>query len=47
MELMVRWSAAMSALEHLEKSVLLGYHLRTIRLAFSTDPFSHEASARV
>ncbi len=43
MELIVRWCAATSAFEHLEKSLPLGYHLRTMRLAFSTDPFSHEA----
>ena len=43
MEFMVFWRVAISALEHFEKSVPFGYHLRTMRFAFSTDPFSQEA----
>ncbi len=42
-ELMVSCRLAISALEHLEKSIPFGYHLRTSRLAFSTEPFSYEA----
>ena len=40
-------SRRMSAPVHFEKSVPFGCHLRTNPLQSSTDPFSHEAQARV
>ena len=46
-ELMVRSSRLASAKETSAKSVSFGYHLRTSRLQFSTDPFSYEAYALV
>ena len=42
-ELMTLSSLCISPRVHLLKSVPFGYHLRTKRLQFSTEPFSHEA----
>ncbi len=46
-ELTHRSRAATSARVHREKSVPFGKTLRTMRLQFSTEPFSHEAQALV
>jgi hypothetical protein len=43
MPLMAASSDATACADTLEKSVPFGYHRLTIRLQFSTDPFSHAA----